>query len=70
MWDRSLISWYFAFFASLFVLIYAFLQNFCQCGRCPCTVRITGESILISGCEFDETFSEYAKGLQIPRHDL
>lgn len=33
-----------------------------------CTVVITGESVKIIGCEFTESFIEYAKQLKPARH--
>nr|ACG60023.1 triple gene block protein 3 [Carrot carlavirus WM-2008] len=33
-----------------------------------CVVVITGESIKISGCVFDDNFAEYARTLTIPNH--
>ncbi|QOL02533.1 TGB3 [Rose virus B] len=70
VWDRTLVYLYIGLVASVLLLLYSILQSLCQCGKCPCSVRITGESILITGCDFDETFSDYAKSLVIPKHDL
>nr|WCC72449.1 TGB3 [Rose virus B] len=70
VWDRTLIYLYIGLVAAVLLLLYSILQSVCQCGKCPCTVRITGESILITNCDFDETFAEYAKSLAIPQHNL
>nr|WOL52766.1 triple gene block protein 3 [Carrot virus S] len=54
--------------ASSFIVALVFLSCVFNTPSSPCLVTITGESIRISGCTFDETFSEYAKTLTIPNH--
>lgn len=53
-------------FAISFYVLHSISQNKSN----PCVVIITGESIKISGCVFDENFSKYASSLVIPNHWL
>lgn len=57
--------------ATVIALVLCFLlSNWITSGSTSCTVVISGESITIRGCTWDESFTEYAKGLKVAVLDL
>ncbi|AIZ76622.1 triple gene block protein 3 [Elderberry carlavirus B] len=55
---------------TLICLIFSALNYITTDKGASCTVVISGESIVIRGCEFTEQFIEYAKGLRVANHKL